>query len=151
MFPARKEDLPKNIKMTKFYKCEFGLAMTKDHPLAKIPEKEINWEMISKHDLATLGKGITAQGGKAVVKEYGLKSRFVLHNGNWEICTGLISENLTLGAADIHYLRPFKQHDNLIIKSCPHLLPDYTFNILQNKSTIISASSKKLLELMQLS
>ena len=48
--PAIKEKLPKNIEMQEFYKCKFGIGMAKDHPLAKVPEEEITWDVIKKYD-----------------------------------------------------------------------------------------------------
>jgi DNA-binding transcriptional LysR family regulator len=147
VYPAKKKDLPKHIEMKELYKCTFGLAVEKTHPLAKVSEENITWNMIAQYDFLTLGKGVTAQGAKSAIAESGVSSRFTLYNGTWEICTGMINEGLTIGGADAQYLKPFKKYANLIIKECPTLLPEYKFFVLTNRKTSMSKSSNELMKL----
>jgi DNA-binding transcriptional LysR family regulator len=145
VLPETKEDLPKNIILYEFYKCKFGIGMHENHPLAKISEEDITWDLLSKHDVVTLEKGLTTQGGTAVIKNYGINSRFSINNGNWEICMGLVKEGLTISGADIGYS---KWHNDIIVKNVSNLMPKYQFNILVNTKTDISKSSKEFLQIL---
>lgn len=149
VYPADLQNLPKGIEARGFYKCSFGLAMAKNHPLATVKDQDITWNMIADHDFVTLGEGVTAQGAKKALQDGGVSSRFRVHNGTWEICSGIINENLTLGGSDVKYLTPFKKYSNLTIKHCPSLLPDYQFYTLTNKNTFRSKSADKILEILQ--
>lgn len=145
VFPAKKEELPKNIEMTEFYKCQFGIVLIEEHPLAKMQEKDITWNLLSEYDLITLGKSVTAQNGSSIIKTYGINSRFCIENGTWETCMGVIREGLSVGGVDKKYSEWYK---DLIVKSCPHLIPDYKFHVLQKKTATISIGSQTLLEIM---
>lgn len=148
VLPANKKVLPKNIVATKFYKCEFGLAVSKDNPLAKVPDSKITWNMIAKHDFISLGKGVTAQGFKAVVQDNLIQSRFTLHNCNWEICTGIVQEGVGITGTDLKYLTPFNKYSNVIIKKVPNLLPEYQFYILINEKAGQSISALEFIKLL---
>ena len=148
VFPAKKSDLPKNIEMRKFFKCKFGLAIPKDHPLANVPNNEITWNMIAKYDFITVGKNITAQGVTTILELHGIKSRFTLHNGTWEIGTGIINAGLSISGTEIQYLDPFVKHSNVIIKECSKLLPEYEFHVLTNKNLTVSKSTTEIMKLL---
>jgi DNA-binding transcriptional LysR family regulator len=145
IFPTDIKNLPKNIEAKEFYKCKFGIGMHKDHPLAKVLEEEITWEMLAKHDFITLGKGITVQNAKSKVKEYGINSRFKLYNGTWEIAMGVIKQGLTISGADAFY---GSWHDDIIVKHCPELALAYKFHILKNNKHSMSKSSVQFLNLI---
>lgn len=136
----------KNIEVCEFYKCHFAIAMDKAHPLATVQEKDITWNMLSKHDFLTMGKGMTAQGLKAVIQANAIDSRFTLHNGTWEIGMGMIKEGLTISCGDIEYA---KWHNDIVVKKCENLIPEYQFHILTNKNSLISNASKQLLEILK--
>lgn len=144
-YPANQDRISKSIETKKFYKCAFAIGMHKNHPLAKIPEKEITWNLLADYDFITLGKGVTAQSGNSIIASYNINSRFSIKNSTWEICSGLIKEGLTIGGTDLQYA---KWHKDVILKNVPNLMPDYIFHVLQNKKTQISKSSKQLLEIM---
>ena len=145
VFPTKKEDLPKNIEAIEFYKCEFGIILHKNHPFAKVDDKDITWNLISQYDYISLGKKVTAQNLKSTLEINGIDSKFKLYNGTWEICLGLIKEELTISGADVEYA---KGHKDIITKKCNHLMPDYKFYILTNKSCKISKASKDLLKIL---
>ena len=108
-------------------------------------EKDINWNLVAKYDLITMGQKMTAQGLKAIVGTSGINSRFKLHNGTWEICMGVVKEGLSISFGDANY---GKGHEGISMKKCPHLMPEYQFNILTNKAFKISKASKDLLRLL---
>ena len=145
VFPAKKEDLPEHIEIREFFKCQFGLAIPKDHPLINVPDNEITWNMIAKYDFVNLGKGITAQGFKNIMKDNSIDSRFTMHNGTWEICMGMIKEGLSIGGIDVKYS---EWHNDIVIKSCPKLMPEYKFHTLRNKTVSTSKSSAELLDVI---
>ena len=145
IFPVSKETLPKNIKAKEFYKCKFGIGLAKDHPLANISPENLTWELISKYDFITIGKGVTAQKAKSFLQSNGVTSKFNLHNGTWEICTGLIKSGLTISGTDTNYIQ---WHPDLIIKECSHLMPEYQFHVLTNDKMSVSESSKQLLKIL---
>lgn len=144
VFPAIKENLSKNITMREFYKCTFGIGVAKDHPLASVPASEITWDVISKYDYITIGKNITTQGLRSTLISNGVDSKFLLHNGTWEICLGMIKEGLTIGGGDVEY----GKDSGIISKECSNLMPQYQFHILVNKSFKISKASKDLLKIL---
>ena len=145
VLPADLKSLPKNIEAINFHKCKFGIVLSKHHPIAAMKDEDITWNIISKYDFVNLGKGITAQGFRNAMKENQLNSRFVLHNGTWEICSGIANEGIAITGTDEGYLKSFKGHSDLIVKKCPTLLPEYAFYILQNTKSISSNSSKELI------
>ena len=144
IFPTKKEDLPQNIEMQEFYKCEFGIGVNKEHPLAKVKEKNITWDLLAQYDFITLGRDATVQNAKSIIESYGINSRFKLYNGTWEIGAGIVKEGLTISGADTLY---GKSHKGMIMKKCPHLAPNYKFHILQNKKSTISKSAEQLLNI----
>jgi DNA-binding transcriptional LysR family regulator len=143
IYPASNDFKMKNIEIRDFYKCEFGVVMSKNHPLNSINEKEITWDILSKHDYITIGKGITTQGLKSNIETHGIKSRFNLRNGTWEICIGIIKEGLTISGADTGY---FKWHDDVAYKTCQSLAPEYQFHILVNNKANISKACMDFLK-----
>lgn len=146
IYPSIKDRLSTNIISTEFYKCKFGVAVPKNHFLAGIPDKDITWDLIAKYDFVNLGKGVTAQGAKTTIDSLGVKSKFKLFNGTWEICVGLVDAELAISGTDIGYLKFFSS--KVIIKECPSLLPEYIFNVMINKNTDISKSSYELLKIL---
>ena len=146
VFPATKDSLPKNIEVEEFYKCKFGLILNKNHTLAAVDEKDINWNDISKYDYVSLGNKVTAQRLKSTLEANSVGSKFKLNNGTWEICLGLIKENLTISGADVQYA---EGHKDIIFKECSNLMPEYQFHILINKSFKISKASKDLLKILR--
>jgi DNA-binding transcriptional LysR family regulator len=149
VYPVNKSSLSKNINFYEFYKCKFGLAVPINHPLSKVPDEEITWNMIAKHDFVTLGKGVTAQGGKDAISSYGVKSRFNIQNGTWEIVTGIVNAGLSCSGTDLEYLKPLERRQGLVIKNCHSLLPEYHFYILTNKKSIVSKSAIALMDIMK--
>ena len=145
IFPVGKHEEFKNVEVYDFYKCKFGIGVNKDHPLANAKEEDLSWEKIAEHDYVTIGKGITTQGLNSALETSGVDSRFKLHNGTWEICVGLIKENLTISGTDSNYV---SWHEDIIFKECPKLIPDYQFHILVNKSFEPSKAAKDLLKLL---
>lgn len=148
VFPAIKKELPKSVEVKEFYKCKSAIIMSKHHPLAKVPEKEITWDLLAKYDFLTLGKGVTAQGLKKVMQDNALNSRFILHHGTWEICVGIVNEGVAITGSDYRYLQKLQGNTDLIIKNCPWLLPEYEFFLLKNKNTIISKSSADFISIL---
>jgi DNA-binding transcriptional LysR family regulator len=145
VFPADVNNLPKGIEVKEFYKCQFGIVVSKNHPFAAVNEKDITWDLLAKYDFITLGEGITAQKFKTHLELNGINSRFKLHNGSWEICIGMIRQGITISGADAFYA---KNHKGVIVKNCHHLMPSYKFHIIRNKKNKISKSSNILLDLM---
>jgi DNA-binding transcriptional LysR family regulator len=145
IFPVNKEDLPKNIIVQDFYKCNFTIGMHENHPLVSIEASEITWNVIAKYDYISLGNQVTAQGLKSAMQTVGVNSRFDLRNGTWEICAGIVKEGLAITGGDIMYA---KWHNDVITKLCPHLVPSYEFYILQNSKTSISKASKDFINFL---
>lgn len=148
VYPANKEYLSSNLEIVNFHKCQFGIVVAKNHPLALMDESKITWNIISEYDFIHLGKGITAQGFLDIMKENNLNTKFTLHNGTWEICMGAIKQGVSIGGIDVQYA---KWHTDIIVKHCPNLMPEYSFQIIKNKKNIISKSSEKLIDIMKLS
>ena len=148
VFPAIKKELSKDIEVKEFYKCKSAIIMSKHHPLAEIPEKDITWDLLKKYDFLTLGKGATAQGLKKIIQDNALNSRFTLNNATWEICVGIVNEGVAITGSDYRYLQKLQGNTDLIIKNCPWLLPEYEFFILKNKKALISQSSSDFLKLL---
>lgn len=145
-FPVDKNYLREEIFVQDFYKCKFGITVAKNHPLAKIPEHKITWNMLAEYDYITIGKSITTQGLKSTLTTYGLSSRFELHNGTWEICLSFIKEGLSIGGGDKKYSQ---DREDVVFKECEFLMPEYKFHILLNKNNSISKSSQELLEMIK--
>lgn len=145
IFPAEKKSLPKHFSMHEFYKCKFGIGVGKDHPLANVPDNEITWNLLSEYDFISIGKGVTTQGLKTLIKANGIDSKFRLFNGTWEISLGLIKQGLSISGADAAY---GKGHNDIAIKMCPNLIPEYKFHILVNKNIKLSKASEKLLKML---
>ena len=145
IFPVNKHEELKNVKVYEFYKCTFGLITHKDHPLVNTPESELNWDKISNYDYITLGKNITGQGLKSHLETNGVDSRFKLNNGTWEICLGLIKENITISGADVKYA---ENQQDIVFTNCNTLLPEYQFHVLVNKSFSMSKAAKDLLKIL---
>jgi DNA-binding transcriptional LysR family regulator len=146
IYPFIKEKAQKNITAYEFYKCQFGIGVHESHPLAKIKDEEITWNMIAEHDYITVGKSITAQGLKSTIQDNKINSKFNLHNGTWEICAGIVKEGLSISGADVGYA---KWHSDVIVKKCSSLMPDYQFHILINTDTCISQSSDQFIEILK--
>jgi DNA-binding transcriptional LysR family regulator len=145
IFPADSNNLPKNIEMQEFYKCKFGIGMHKDHPLAKVPEEEITWNLLSEYDYITIGNNITTQGLKAALTGNSIKSKFKLFNGTWEICTGIMKEGLAISGTDEKYA---SWHSEGVYKACPHLIPEHKFHVLTNTHCEPSNASKQFLHIL---
>jgi DNA-binding transcriptional LysR family regulator len=149
VFPADLKNLPPNIEKTEFYKCKAAIIMSKNHPLAETPAEKITWDLLIKYDFLTLGKGVTAQNLKQIIRDNTVSSRFTLHNGTWEICVGIANEGLVITGSDYQYLEKLYNNKNLIVKRCSWLLPEYEFFILTNNKSIISKSSSDFLKLLK--
>jgi DNA-binding transcriptional LysR family regulator len=145
-FPVDKRYIRKEIIVRDFYKCKFGIAVSSDHPLAKVKTENITWENLKNHDYITIGKSITTQGLKSALETYGLSSKFQLHNGTWDICLGIIKQGLTVGGGDVKYSTG---HDEIVFKEAEYLMPEYKFHILLNENTEISQGSKDLLSIVK--
>ncbi len=85
------------------------------------------------------------QNAKSTVKEYGINSKFKLHNGTWDIAMGIIKQGLTISGADAFY---GSWHDDIVVKNCPELALSYKFYILQNIKNHKSTSSEQFLNLL---
>gem|GEM_PF-5022449 len=116
-------------------KCKVILAMSKNHALATIKDKDITWEIIGKHNVAHIGKNITIQGLKFNIAKHKIKSIVdITYNCTWEIGKGLIKQNLIMGFFEAGYLsKSDKEH--IVQKDISHLLPDYSFQALYHKDT----------------
>lgn len=134
------------------YYCKAVLAMNKNHPLTKIPDEDLTWEEIRKHEVGYIGKNVTIQGLIGNIKRWKLKGVVDFREGGtWEIGKGLISNNLCIGFFEANYLN---ESDKKYIaqKNIAHLLPDYSFQIAlrnkRNKDIVVQFidSLKKLLK-----
>jgi DNA-binding transcriptional LysR family regulator len=146
IYPLTSSFYNKNITMKSFYKCTFTIGMNKNHPLASTPESEITWTMLSKYDFINLGKDGEVQGMKPELQNYSIKSRFRLFNGNWDICTGIVKQGLSIAGADAGYA---KWHPDLILKHCPNLMPNYEFNLFSKQDVILCQSSKEMFKMLE--
>jgi DNA-binding transcriptional LysR family regulator len=146
IYPVGNDFKMKNIEINEFYKCQFGIGVSKDHALAEIKDEEITWEMLSKYDYITIGKSVTTQGLKSRIEANRISSKFALHNGTWEICMGIMKEGLSVSGADTGY---GKWHDDIVVKKCPHLAPEYKFHVLTNNKTNISKASNEFLSILK--
>jgi DNA-binding transcriptional LysR family regulator len=145
IYPAEKKNLPKNFTLYEFYKCKFAIGVGKDHPLANVHESEITWNLLAKYDFISIGKCVTTQGLKTLMKANGVDSRFRLYNGTWEISLGIIKQGLSVSGADAFY---GSGHNDIVIKNCPNLIPEYKFHILLNKNIQLSKASQKFLKML---
>jgi DNA-binding transcriptional LysR family regulator len=146
IYPAFSNIVPKNIVVKPFYKCVFAIGMNKNHPLVDVPEEKITWTLLSQYDFINLGKDMTAQGMKPELQNYAIKSRFKLFNGNWDICTGIVKQGLSITGADVGYA---KWHPDLILKSCPQLMPNYEFSLLVKQDGVLYQSAQEMLEMLE--
>lgn len=116
-------------------KCKTVLAMSKEHPIAKIHHKEITWDTLKKYNIAHIGKGVTMQGLKFNLAKHKIYSMVdITHNCTWEIGKGLIKENIIVGFFESHYLNESDKQE-IETKDISHLLPDYSFQALYHKDT----------------
>ncbi len=146
IFPFNKFSLPKGISVLPFYKCKFAIGMHKNHPLADLPAEKITWDVLAKHDFITLGKSSLVHGFKPEITSYAIKSRFFLHDGNWDICAGVVKQGLSISGADVGY---GKWHQDLVIKECPHLMPEYEFNLIVKNDFEINNFALEMLEMLR--
>lgn len=135
-------DLPEGFERVVFYRCCFALGMSISHPLSKIKDDLVCWNEIAKYSFVTVGNKITAKGLTDIIRRYKIYSDYDLQNGTWEICLGLIKSGLALSGADVKY---FKDVSGITFKRCPHLLPDYGFDLIFNRNSIMSTAAKAFL------
>lgn len=128
IFPMNEYD--ESLEVETLYKGHPVLAMHKNHPLAKIEEKDITWEELKKHEIAHIGKAVTVQGLASNIKGHKLQARVNIENGGtWDIGRGLIKENTFVGIFDKGYLNA-SDKEEVVEKSMLHLSPDYSFQIV---------------------
>ena len=145
IFPSENKSFREGIVSKEFYKCKFGILVSKNHPLANINPKDITWNILAKYDYIAVGKSIITQNLKSALETFGIVSKFEFHNGTWEICLGMIKEGLSVGGGDEKYA---EGHSDLIFKECSKLMPEYKFHILLNSKTEISKASESLLNVL---
>ena len=128
IFPMNEYD--ESLEVETLYKGHSVLAMHKNHPLAKIDEKDITWEELKKHEIAHIGKSVVMQGLVNNIKGHKLQARVNIENGGtWDIGRGLIKENTFVGIFDKGYLND-SDKEGIVQKDISHLVPDYSFQIV---------------------
>ncbi len=145
IFPMNEYD--ESLEVETLYKGHPVLAMHKNHPLAKIDEKDITWEELKKHEIAHVGKAVVMQGLVSNIKGHKLQARVNIENGGtWDIGRGLIKENTFVGIFDKGYLNESDKED-IVEKSMLHLSPDYSFQIVTlavKQNPVVTQFIKKL-------
>lgn len=116
--------LPRNLKYQKIANYKPALIIPIDHPLTKIPDKEITFEEIGKYNYIHTGSYAISDIMKYNIASKVLKSDIELNHGSWDILKSLVSAGLGVTIFHEDYC---KDLHNIVIKKVPHLSPNIAY------------------------
>lgn len=114
----------KNLKYQKIANYKPALIIPIDHPLTKIPDKEITFEEIGKYNYIHTGSYAISDIMKYNIASKVLKSDIELNHGSWDILKSLVSAGLGVTIFHEDYC---KDSHNIVIKKVPHLSPNIAY------------------------
>jgi len=125
------------------------LIMHKDHPLAKIDEKNIEFTDIAKYNfMRTDSDSITIPLFKEASKQYGMNSKINFVNGTWEMAREFVRKNLGIAGVSTAFI---DKNDGVIVyKSVARLFTKIPYAIGIKKGIEQNKIVSDFIELLKL-
>jgi DNA-binding transcriptional LysR family regulator len=131
------ELIQKNLRYQKVSNYKPALITPRNHPLTKIPDKEITFEEIGKYNYIHTGNYAISDIMKYNIASKVLKSDIELNHGSWDILKSLVSAGLGVTIFHEDYCKNSKDVE---VKNVHHLSPRIAYYAIFKGNT----SPKKL-------
>lgn len=124
------DDMPRNFNIKKVADYKPALIMQKNHPLSKINNEHITFELIGKYNFIHTGKYAISEIMNQMIENKTLDSYIELNYGSWDIIKALVVADLGVTIFHRDYCRDDK---NIVVKDVHHLSPNIAYYAITNK------------------
>lgn len=137
------------LETIKVFEFDPTIIMHKDHPLAKVDEKSLDFDDIAKYSfLRTDSDNITLPIFKEASKQYGINSKIKFVNGTWEMAREFVRENL--GIAGVSNALPEDEDGAIVSKNVTRMFTKMTYAAGVPKQTVRKNIADDFINLLKL-